>query len=170
MRKFYTKLRRMEAQAAIRRRRAEARVESLRFLETTTAESEQSTHPRSSESECHKNFIDILVTAIPALTQFLVELRKLLSESLPAPSSAAESGSTAKPTASRMGYLNWAVDRLMKDAVASVRGPGSPFDMTGRVATPSQLQEALMDTRLDGDDTEQGFVGEGGGSTMDQGR
>ena len=39
---FYTKLRRTEAQAAILRRRAEARLESLRFLETTTAKSEQS--------------------------------------------------------------------------------------------------------------------------------
>ena len=40
----------MEVQAAIRRRRAEARVESLRFLETTTAESEQSMQSRSDES------------------------------------------------------------------------------------------------------------------------
>jgi hypothetical protein len=117
-----------------------------------------------------QKFIDILLTAIPALTQFLVELRKLLSESLPAPSGTAESGSTAKPTTSRTGYLNWAVERLMKDAVAGVRGPGGPFDKTGRVATPAQLQEALMDTRLDEDDTEHSFVVEGDSSTMDEGR
>jgi len=47
----------------------------------------------------------------------------------------------------------------MKDAAAGVRGgPGGPFDKTSRVATPAQLQEALMDTRLDEDDTEQSFV------------
>ncbi len=114
-------------------------------------------------------FIDIHLTAIPALTQFLVELRGLLSESIPAPGSKVESGSTAKPTTSRTGYLNWAVERLMKDAVAGVRGPAGPFDKTGRVTTPAQLQEALMDTSLDEDDTEQSFVVEGGDSMMDEG-
>jgi len=139
----------MEAQAAIRRKRAEARVESLRFLETTAAESERT---------------------IPALTQFLVELRKLLSEPLPTSNNTAESESTAKPTTSRTGYLNWAVERLVRDAaVGGVRGPGGPFDKTERVATPAQLQAALMDTRLDEDDTEQSFV-EGGSSMMDEGR
>jgi hypothetical protein len=57
----------------------------------------------------------------------------------------------------------------MKDAAAGARGPGGPFDKTSRVATPAQLQEALMDTRLDEDDTEQSFV-EGDSSTMDEGR
>jgi hypothetical protein len=114
--------------------------------------------------------------AVPALTQFLVELRKLLSEPLPTPpstgtgtgtGSAAESGSTAKPTTSRAGYLNWAVERLMKDAAVA-----APFDnrsdRVDRVATPAQLQEALMDTRLDEDSTEQSFV-EGSSSMMDEG-
>ena len=116
-----------------------------------------------------KLYTDIHFTAIPALTQFLVELRKLLSESLPAPGSTAESGSTAQPTTSRTGYLNWAVERLVKDAVAGVRGPGGPWDKPDRVATPAQLQEALMDTRLDEDDTEQSMIVEGGDSVMDEG-
>lgn len=104
----------------------------------------------SSKSQCHKKlYIDIHFTAIPALTQFLVELRKLLSESVPAPGSAAESGSTAKPTTSRTGYLTWAVEKLVNDAMAGGRGPGGPLDKTDRVATPAQLQEALMDTKLD---------------------
>ena len=78
----------------------------------------------------------------------------------------AESGSTAKPTTSRAGYLNWAVEKLMKEAVAGVRGPGGPFDKTDRVVAPAHLQEALMDTRLDEDDTEQI---EGGDGMMDEG-
>ena len=56
----------------------------------------------------------------------------------------------------------------MKDAAVSVHGPGRPFDKADRVATPTQLQEALMDTRLDEDDTEQSFV-EGSSSMMDDG-
>jgi len=50
----------------------------------------------------------------------------------------------------------------MKDAVAGVRGSGGPFDKPGRAASPAQLQDALMDTRLDDGDTEQSFVFEGG--------
>lgn len=80
-----------------------------------------------------------------------------------------ESGPTAQPTTSRTGYLNWAVERLMKDAVADVRGAGGPVDKTGRAATPGQLRKALMDTSLDEDDTEQSFVVEGGDSMMDEG-
>ena len=104
------------------------------------------------------------------MTQFLVELRKLLSESLLAPGNTVESGSTAKPTTSRTEYLIWAVERLMKDAVPVVRGPGGPLDKTDRVSTPTQLQEALMDTKLEEDDTEQGFIVEEGSSTMDEGK
>lgn len=56
----------------------------------------------------------------------------------------------------------------MKDVAVGGRGPGVSFDKTDRVATPAQLQEALMDTRLDEDDTEQSFI-EGGSSMMDEG-
>lgn len=165
MRRFYTRQRRLEAQGAICRKRAEARVESLRFLETITGESEQSMELRSESSITV--FVDMPLIAIPAMTQFLVELHKLLSEPLPAQNTTAESRSTAKPTTSRTGYLNWAIERLMKDVAVGGQGLWRPFDQTDRVVTPEQLQEALMVTRLDEDDTDQTIVGEGS-SMMDE--
>lgn len=57
----------------------------------------------------------------------------------------------------------------MKDAAVGGPGPRGPFAKMDRVATPAQLQEALMDTRLDEDDTEQSVVEEGSSMMMDEG-
>lgn len=88
MQREYAKIRRMEAQTMQNRRKAEALLQSISYVDTTAAESEQAAKP---------------------LAQFLQTLRELRS----IPETSDPKG--AKPTTSHTAYLKWAIGKLMNE-------------------------------------------------------
>ncbi|KAG8811530.1 hypothetical protein FRC18_003426 [Serendipita sp. 400] len=136
MRLEYSKIRRSEAQAAQARRKAEALLGRIRFVDVTASESQKASKP---------------------LAQFLQTLRDLRP---PAEGSTSQS---SKPTTGQEAYLHWAVNKLMKetemDRVAAKNAEDRAraiFDSPGSAASDSSLERLPPEEDEEDDDSMSG--------------
>ncbi|KAG8826703.1 hypothetical protein FRC17_008142 [Serendipita sp. 399] len=139
MRLEYAKIRRSEVQAAHARRKAETLLERIRFVDVTASESEKAAKP---------------------LAQFLQTLRELK------PPPEGSTSTSSKPTTGQEAYLQWAVNKLMKetemDKVAAKDAEErakAVFGSPSSVATSSSLE------RLPPEDDEEDDESMSGSST-----
>lgn len=154
MRRQYARIRRSEAQAAQQRKKAEALLESVRFLEVTASDTEKGT-----STQWFLTKLTSLSASLP-LAAFLESLRKLYDIPIPDPGANA----STRPSASKEAFIAWAVDKFMKEnGMDKIAGKGAEkeakaiFDSDDDMPNTSAATERLPPP-LDEEEDEDGSM------------